>query len=494
MCTWLKFLVCLQLIGIACGHLSRASIVCYWRLRTDLDESLRSYLEKCDYVVVCDDVCDRGQAVRSCAGEKLTFLKQMVPTAKIMLDPTQCKSFELRIEEDSEQFCHEIEQCVKDGLYDGIDLDFNVFVLELSDQIVFGQILAKLRQRLSSKIIISLSMDAPLLSSGPLNNAIIQNVDFVTSYKDELIGNVDQGEEFVVRKYADTSIEQLLANGIPPKKIVLGLKTAGIAKDPLAKYEKCFKKCVSIGLIPYGQVCELRDQGARFCSWRSDRQCILFDGRSKLFYDNLETAKERALQCTKHRLKGVSILLNYDDGAGICGDGNYPLLSSVHEVFSSQLTSEDDDSNTRRTKHNNRKSIGHDNLDEEIDRLELAIEHLQKSTNLLETISSFLLRALYKVIDVVIAFVSKGDNDGPHNMKNNTDVRDPIFEKHDTPADINKDNSSSLETFRKEAGKIAEEQKIPIIATNEEEEIHEGQIDIPKHPAKPKPVESLLGI
>lgn len=70
------------------------------------------------------------------AGDTLSLLKQLAPNAKILLSiPLSVNPFELRADEGSEKFCHEIELCVRDDLYDGIDLDFNAFVLEFADQV-----------------------------------------------------------------------------------------------------------------------------------------------------------------------------------------------------------------------------------------------------------------------------------------------------------------------------------------------------------------------
>ena len=60
----------------------------------------------------------------------------MAPHAKLLLSiPLSVNPFELRVDEGSEQLCHEIEHCVRDDLYDGVDLDFNAFVLEFADQV-----------------------------------------------------------------------------------------------------------------------------------------------------------------------------------------------------------------------------------------------------------------------------------------------------------------------------------------------------------------------
>ncbi|XP_029732124.1 uncharacterized protein LOC115268207 [Aedes albopictus] len=468
---WLKFLIYLRLLGIACSHQVRGSIVCYLRLRSDLDESLQSQLRKCSYVVVCDDFCERRKPFQPYTGDKLSQLKQMAPHAKLLLSiPLSVNPFELRVDEGSEQLCHEIEHCVRDDLYDGVDLDFNAFVLDFADQIIFSQFLERLRQRLKSKIIISLSLDVQRFTTGPLANSIIQYADFVVTSRDDSFtdGNQDDGE-FLIRQYSDAAIDRLVAGGFPPEKIVLGLQTAGIVTNPSERHEFPLKRCAIIGLIPYSQVCELRDQSKSFCSWNSDRRCLLFDGQSKLIYDNKDAAKQRAHQCIKHGLKGVSILLHYDDSTGLCGDKKYPLLNAVDEILSAQHDDEhsrEEKSKTNIVNHHNSHS-----LNDEINRLESAIEHLEKSSNLFEKIANLLLRALYKLVDVVISFMNTKTGDGSSSAR---DVPEPIPEpKNPTVDEGNGDgfnpgtNNDSFELIDKEVDKIAEEHHIADTGTSE---------------------------
>nr|XP_029732247.1 uncharacterized protein LOC109425877 [Aedes albopictus] len=465
-----KFLLCLHLLGMACSHQVRGSIVCYLRLRPDLNESLRSQLRKCSYVVVCDDFCERRKPFLPYTGDKLSQLKQMVPHAKVLLSiPLSVNPFELRVDESSEQLCHEIEHCVRDDLYDGVDLDFNAFVLEFADQIVFSQFLERLRQRLKSKIIISLSLDIQRFVTGPLANSIIQYVDFVVTSRDDSFadGNQDDGE-FLVRKYSEAAVNRLVTGGFPPEKIVLGLQTAGIVMNPSEQHDFPLKRCAVIGLIPYSQVCELRDQSKRFCSWNTDRRCLLFDGRSKVIYDNKDAVMQRAHQCAEHGLKGVSILLDYDDSTGLCGGKKYPLLNAADEILSAH-----DDKNSREEKSRTVTENHHGchSLNDEISRLESAIERLEKASNLLEKIAHLLLRALYKLVDVVMSFINTKTEDGTSGAR---DVSESIPEsKNPTVDEGNGDefnpetNNDSFELIDKEVDKIAEETHIVDTGTSE---------------------------
>lgn len=426
------------------------------------------------------------------AGDTLSLLKQLAPNAKILLSiPLSVNPFELRADEGSEKFCHEIELCVRDDLYDGIDLDFNAFVLEFADQIIFSQFLEKLRQRLRSKIIISLSLDAQQFSSNPLGNAIIQNVDFVVTSKDESFVDGNQGEEFVVRRYLDSAIDRLLQGGIPAEKIVLGLQTAGIVTNPSEQIDMPIKKCAIVGLIPYGQVCELRDQRMRFCSWHSDRQCLLFDGKSKLIYDNLDAVKDRAVQCTKRGLKGVSILLNYDDSVGLCGEEKFPMLGAIDEI----LSQNGKHSGAENSKNDNKIACEQHKIDDEMHRLELAIEKLEDSTNLLQKIAHYLLRALYKLIDVMVSFVKKPTEDDSRKTADESGSKDLGLDESDENEDKHDTQDVSIAAIVENVNELAQEQKIPEIVSSEINKQHavEAEESLKDNPISPPVVDAIGG-
>lgn len=88
-------------------------------------------------------------------------------------------------------------------------------------------------------------------------DAFIETLNFIVLSRDDTPFNNDQDEEFVVRKYPHSVIDNMLDVGFPPEKIVLGLKTAGLLTNPSYEKDQYFKKCSKIGLIPYGQVMQI---------------------------------------------------------------------------------------------------------------------------------------------------------------------------------------------------------------------------------------------
>lgn len=92
---------------------------------------------------------------------------------------------------------------------------------------------------------------------GPMVDAFIESLNFIVISKDDTPSNIDHDEEFVLRKYPRSVIDNMLDVGFPPEKIVLGLQTAGVVTNPSYEKEQYFKKCSKIGLIPYGQVMQI---------------------------------------------------------------------------------------------------------------------------------------------------------------------------------------------------------------------------------------------
>lgn len=117
-----------------------AIIVCYVQLYSEMNEPFRSQMAKCDYIIVCDDTCDRSNPLlpsRSTnSGDKLSQLKDSAQHATFMLSIV-VNPFELQADKGGDQFCHEIEHCLDGELYDGIDLDFDPTMLDVADQVGF---------------------------------------------------------------------------------------------------------------------------------------------------------------------------------------------------------------------------------------------------------------------------------------------------------------------------------------------------------------------
>lgn len=167
-----------------------------------------------------------------------------------------------------------------------------------------------------------------------------------------------------------------------------------------------------------------------------------------MVYDNSETAKERALQCTKHNLKGVSILLNQDDDAGICEETKFPLLNAVVDVFEKYGAAE---CVAVEQVEDEKKSVEKDRFSNELTRLEKAVESIEKSTGLLQKIVSFLFRTMNKAVDLLISLTGKQTVDNPKDA-------DADLENGETGSHEGSDNLAGVENEKSSFEPVRQEE------------------------------------
>lgn len=153
-------------------------------------------------------------------------------------------------------------------------------------------------------------------------------LDFVVLLpRDEQLVKSGSTDEFSTREYTDSMVAAMLEAGFPANKLVLGLQTAGIMVNSLGMDSDPIRRRRSgSGVLSYGQVCELRD-------YQAGHHESLFGDGTKIVNDDPRSVKKRSLQCVDEGLKGVSILLNFDDCTGICTGRKFPLLESIMDVF-----------------------------------------------------------------------------------------------------------------------------------------------------------------
>uniref|UniRef100_A0A182W236 GH18 domain-containing protein n=1 Tax=Anopheles minimus TaxID=112268 RepID=A0A182W236_9DIPT len=165
---------------------------------------------------------------------------------------------------------------LRDNVLDGVDLDFDIALLDYYEQLRYGQFLRRLRSVLSDKYTISTTIGCYTMgSSKALLKAFNDHVNLVSvvgvnMLEDELVNR--SKEEFLLREYGTAFISRLLQDGLRADKIVLSVLTE--------KQAKC---------------------GSRASSKRPE--CSLFAGTGAVVYDNEKTVEKRVLQA--HSLDAV---------------------------------------------------------------------------------------------------------------------------------------------------------------------------------------------
>ncbi|XP_058836567.1 uncharacterized protein LOC131693074 [Topomyia yanbarensis] len=328
---WLFLALCASFVA---PHRSSNSleVVCYVNLQSDMFDSILGQLPNCSYIIVTNDAYYFNPEI-FLGAKKITNIRGVAAHAEILLSiPFASEDLNmLRTQAGCERLIQQIGVNLPLGLYDGVELDFDPTKLEVFDQINFARFLKMLAVHLSSSAVISTKIDCKLPIASPLVHAINEYLDFIVLLSmNEVFRSIGNDESFSVRKYSDSSINCAIDAGFRTDKIILGVQTAGIVVSTQATEVDIFRRKHSdIGFIPYGHVCKLYDQQKRFCTW---------NGRAKLVYDTPGTASERALQSIKRGLKGVSILLNYDDQTGSCSGAKFPLLKAVLSTFDGPTT------------------------------------------------------------------------------------------------------------------------------------------------------------
>ena len=254
--------------------------------------------------------------------------------------------FNVTVQSVHRQLSERIGIVLRDNVLDGVDLDYDIALLDHYEQHRYGQFLRQLRTALSDKYRISTTIGCHTLgSSKALLTAFNDQLDLVSvvgvnMLEDELLNR--SAEEFLVREYEAEYIERLVSGGLRPEKIVLSVLTVGVVFNPGSyRAVRSLHRSLQVGVLAYGQVCELLRERQAKCGDGSTRPtCSLFAGRAAVVYDSETTVRLRTEQAHRLAARGVLILPNYDDTDNRCGAGPFPLFRSLMEGVKELTTSE----------------------------------------------------------------------------------------------------------------------------------------------------------
>ncbi|XP_025092710.1 acidic mammalian chitinase-like [Pomacea canaliculata] len=146
--------------------------------------------------------------------------------------------------------------------------------------------------------------------------------------------------------HVEWSIDYWLSQGIPKEKLIVGLATYGMSYT-LANPEVHGVHAPAIGggrmgpftketgILSYYEICHNIQNNGWKTGWIEDQGVpYAYGGDQWVGFDNIDSIKMKADLIMKRDLAGAFVWsVEMDDFGGICGDGKYPLLSTVVRIL-----------------------------------------------------------------------------------------------------------------------------------------------------------------
>ncbi|CAO1439526.1 unnamed protein product [Diamesa serratosioi] len=163
--------------------------------------------------------------------------------------------------------------------------------------------------------------------------------DNVTGVHGALYAGPDKNKELNV----DASIKYWLSKGAAKEKLVVAISPYGITFTLKDSSQNGIGAATIGGGVPgpwsrlrgfltYNEIC-MDTRWKRV--WQPEQQSIYaINGNQWMSYEDIETASIKAEYIKQNSLGGAMFwLLNSDDSNGNCGQGRYPLISSVYKIL-----------------------------------------------------------------------------------------------------------------------------------------------------------------
>ncbi|XP_040166680.1 uncharacterized protein LOC120902191 [Anopheles arabiensis] len=335
-----------MLMLVTYGAVECLDVICQIQLQLPIESALAKELRSCSVFIVNSVSFDIDQSTILSQEElaRIDTIKRSNASADVLL--TIVLPFNVTVQSVHRQLSERIGIVLRDNVLDGVDLDYDIALLDHYEQHRYGQFLRQLRTALSDKYRISTTIGCHTLgSSKALLTAFNDQLDLVSvvgvnMLEDELLNR--SAEELLVREYEAEYIERLVSGGLRPEKIVLSVLTVGVVFNPGSyRAVRSLHRSLQVGVLAYGQVCELLRERQAKCGDGSKRPtCSLFAGRAAVVYDSETTVRLRTEQAHRLAARGVLILPNYDDTDNRCGAGPFPLFRSLMEGVKEWTASE----------------------------------------------------------------------------------------------------------------------------------------------------------
>uniref|UniRef100_A0A182KA78 GH18 domain-containing protein n=1 Tax=Anopheles christyi TaxID=43041 RepID=A0A182KA78_9DIPT len=282
-------LMLLLLVTYEAGHC--LDVICQIQLQLPIESTLAKELCACSVFIINSVAFDIDKSTVLSREElsRIDTIKRCNASADVLL--TIVLPFNVTVLSVHQPLSERINIVLRDNVLDGVDLDYDISLLDYYEQLRYGQFLRQLRTTLSDKYVISTTIGCHTLgSSKALLKAFNEHLNLISvvgvnMLEKELVNR--SKEEFMVRQYEIEYIERLRSH---------------------------------VGVLSYGQVCEmLREKQAKCGDDGSKRPgCSLFAGRGAVVYDSEQTVRIRTEQVHQLGVRGILILPNYDDTENVC--------------------------------------------------------------------------------------------------------------------------------------------------------------------------------
>uniref|UniRef100_A0A240PKK6 GH18 domain-containing protein n=1 Tax=Anopheles atroparvus TaxID=41427 RepID=A0A240PKK6_ANOAO len=342
MCPTTLFVAIIPVFGFSFAF--ALELVCQIHLQLPIGAELAEELRHCTVYIVNSVTFDvsRSTVLSNEELSRIDVLKRSNSSADVLL--TIALPFNATMLSTHQELSERIAIVLRDNSLDGVDLDLDVAQLDHYEQTRYAQFLRRLRALLRDKYKISTTIGcASLGSSSTLPKALNEQLNMVTVVGTEETtgGSLDGGsEEFTVRKYSFEPVKRLIKDGVSARKIVLSLMTVGIVFNPGSYRTTRSLQQSRVGVLSYGQVCELMVELEAKCGSISGSRkrpgCSLFGGKGVVVYDGESSVETRTKQAADMGVKGMLILPNYDDTENLCDRGPFPLLRSLRTAMATQ--------------------------------------------------------------------------------------------------------------------------------------------------------------
>lgn len=134
----------------------------------------------------------------------------------------------------------------------------------------------------------------------------------------------------------DASIRFLLSKGVDRSKIMMGIAAYGISFKLLdVNQNGVGAPAGSGGFTNYIDLCPLINSGHYNVRWEADQRVpYAFRGNDWIGYENVRSVTEKANYILRQNLGGGMVWsLDGDDFRNQCGEGRFPLISTVRRIL-----------------------------------------------------------------------------------------------------------------------------------------------------------------
>lgn len=258
------------------------------------------------------------------------------------------------------KFADNIVNFAKQYGFSGIDLDWEY----PTNKDAFTELLKLLRSKFDSNgLILSAAVSAGFdtIDASYDVPALGQYLDFINVMAYDLHGPWDSvtGENtplyagpsdrtaYQRNLNADSAIRYWIQKGAPKTKLNLGIGTYGRSFTLKSASNNGVGASTTgpgqpgpyiqeSGYLGYNEICEALVAGKLEQHWNAEQKsAYAFQGDQWVGYDNIEAVKIKAQYITSNGLGGAMVwAIDTDDFRNICGDGRYPLISTIKTYLS----------------------------------------------------------------------------------------------------------------------------------------------------------------